>query len=93
MALPFTFLLGLLVVFANRELLPPLAGSARLEILLPFALLLATPTVLAVLSLRGVRRSLVTGRPRRGLSFVGFANSTLYIRILLLMLKTARLRT
>jgi len=62
LSLPFTFLVGLLVVFANRELLPPVAGSGRLDVLLPFVLLLAVPAVLALLSLRIVRASLITGR-------------------------------
>lgn len=61
MALPLTFLLGLLVVFANRELWPAVTGSGRLELLLPSSLLLAVPTLLAVAALRGVRHSLVTG--------------------------------
>jgi Zn-dependent protease with chaperone function len=62
LSLPFTFLVGLLVVFANRELLAPVAGSGRLDVLLPFVLLLAVPSVLAMLSLRVVRASLITGR-------------------------------
>jgi len=62
LALPLTFLVGLAVLFANRELLPPIAGSGRLDVLAAFGLLLATPSVLALVSLRRVRAELVTGR-------------------------------
>ncbi len=87
MALPFTFLVGLLVVFANRELLPPIAGSGRVAILVPFALLLATPTVLALLSLRRVRASLVSGRlgivPPRALLRLSSVATPLSLHLLL----------
>lgn len=62
MALPLTFLIGLAVVFANRELLVPIAGGGRLELLLPILLLLAAPSLLALLALRRVRTELVIGR-------------------------------
>ena len=65
MTLPFAFLLGLAVLFAERELAPPITGSGRWEVLLSFALLLAVPAALALGSLRGVRRELVLGRRER----------------------------
>jgi Zn-dependent protease with chaperone function len=65
LTLPFTFLTGLLVLFANRELQRPIVGSGRPEELLASVWLLALPGVLALLALRGARGSLVAGRSGR----------------------------
>jgi Zn-dependent protease with chaperone function len=65
LSLPITFLAGLLVLFGNRELAPPVPGSGRIELLAPFALLLLLPMVLAALALRFVRAELITGRRSR----------------------------
>ncbi|MBX3462648.1 MAG: M48 family metalloprotease [Planctomycetes bacterium] len=65
MSLPVTFLAGLLVLFANRELQRPIAGSGRPDELLSWALLLALPGLMALSALRSVRASLVTGREAR----------------------------
>ncbi|MBL9079271.1 MAG: M48 family metalloprotease [Planctomycetes bacterium] len=65
MSLPLTFLAGLLVLFLDRELSRPIAGSGCLDELLRFAWLLLVPAVLALLALRLVRRELTTGRAAR----------------------------
>ncbi|MCU0862713.1 MAG: M48 family metalloprotease [Planctomycetes bacterium] len=62
MVLPFTLFAGLLVAFANRELLPAIPGSGSLDRVVPAALLLMLPSLLAAWSLRSARRQLATGR-------------------------------
>jgi Zn-dependent protease with chaperone function len=62
LTLPIPFLAGLLLVLANRELLPAVPGSGTLARWLPFALLLAVPGLLALVAGRTARASLVSGR-------------------------------
>lgn len=62
MFLPLPLLVGLLLVAVNCELMPALPGSATLACLLPTAMSLALPTLLAMSALRVARRSLVSGR-------------------------------
>lgn len=62
MTLPLPLLAGLLAVLANRELLPELPGAGTLDRWLPFALLLAAPSLLALVAARMARARLVTGR-------------------------------
>ncbi|MEO6595170.1 MAG: M48 family metalloprotease, partial [Planctomycetota bacterium] len=59
MGLPFPFLAGLLVLFAHRELQPVIPGSGEVDRVAVFALLLAVPSLLAVLSLLLIRRQLI----------------------------------
>lgn len=78
MVLPITFLAGLLVLFANRELAPPVPGSGQADVMAAFAPLLALPAALAALALFLVRRELLTGRsgfvpPRAPLRLSAFA--------------------
>jgi Zn-dependent protease with chaperone function len=60
--LPFALFSGMLVAFANRELLPAIPGTGTAERVVPTVLLLALPSLLAAWSLRLARAQLVTGR-------------------------------
>lgn len=62
MVLPFSLLLGLMVVAANSELLPSLPGAASWSTLLPAMLVLVVPTALAVAARRSVQASTLSGR-------------------------------
>lgn len=62
MALPISFLLGLLVVVANRELGGTLPGACTIGDLLLAALLLAVPWLFATLARRSAAKSIVSGR-------------------------------
>ncbi|MBL8752184.1 MAG: M48 family metalloprotease [Planctomycetes bacterium] len=62
---PLPLLLGLLVAFADNELLPTVPGASRLATLLPVLLLLAVPTLLAIAAIRAVREEGATGRRGR----------------------------
>ncbi len=62
MTLSLPLLAGLLVVLANRELLPELPGSGTFARWAAFALLLAVPSLLALAAARSARKALVTGR-------------------------------
>lgn len=62
LAPPFTFLIGLLVLFAARELEPPVTGSGEVPTLAFASLSLVAPAALALLALRFARRRLVSGR-------------------------------
>ena len=62
MALPLSFLLGLLVVVANRELGGSLPGACTVGDLTLAALLLAVPWLFATLARRFAAQSIVSGR-------------------------------
>jgi Zn-dependent protease with chaperone function len=63
--LPFALFAGLLVAFANREFLPSIPGSSTVERLLPAALLLVVPSLLAMWALRLARTELASARRGR----------------------------
>jgi Zn-dependent protease with chaperone function len=76
--LPLPLLLGLLVVAAHRELLPPLPGSGDPALALPWLFALFVPTLLAAAAANGAARQILGGArapvPPRALlrlSFVG----------------------
>lgn len=59
---PFTILIGLLVLFAARELEPPVTGSGEVPMLAFASLSLLVPGVLSLLALRIARSRLASGR-------------------------------
>jgi Zn-dependent protease with chaperone function len=62
LSLPFSFLVGLFVVVAHRELGGALPGEGRVDDLVWTAALLVTPWLLAVFARATALQSLVTGR-------------------------------